>query len=309
MAEAIVAARISKEDIRRYFQRRNIPFNETAGEITAEFKVQTITGTQYTLRLYIPRDFPNSVDAILAVIDPRCLLQRNETAIPQNASDFKTLGRTTEGFQIISVSSSSPNAAVFVHQIFMESTLWVNAHAEHLATGVNLAQHIQQCLQTENQSPSSPVQFWSDAQTKRLAKEKGLLDDFFAPQFVEWSHDRRTVTVTIKSLQENTYVLEVHLHHDFPNSLPTLSIAHPQELFQVNGEPLPVFSSDFATLGKKHDRLIICHFRPNEWLDNCKITHVILKGMVWVNAYEQYLLQADKTLRDCVRELFQCSSD
>ena len=312
MAEARARPRISKEDLRRYFHQRNIQCNESSGQITVDFAVQTLAGRQqYKFRLYIPNGFPVSSDPTLAVVDPPCLVQQNETAILQNSAEFQTLGRTREGFQILSLSYSTTtsNAGVFMHQIFMKATLWANAYEEHLATGVSLAQHIRQCNETENESHSTPVPFWLDAQVKRLAKEKVLLDQFFGADKVKWSHDRRAVDVKIKILQNKDYTLRVYLHHDYPNSCPALAIVSPEELFQVNGEPLPLYSQDFNTLGKKHDCLIICHFGPNEWMDNCNITSVInMKGMVWLHAYEQYLAHPNNaSFQECLRELCQCS--
>ena len=325
MAEALEASRISRENLLQYLHGRNIVCEEDSGTITVDLTVYTLTGTPYKLRLYIPRDFPDSLDPDLAVVHPPCPQQRNGTAIPHDSPEFGTLGRTSDGYQILSVSYSraTRSAAVFLHQIFIEGTLWVNAYEEHIATGVNLAQHIQQCRRVENEGhvttveylylhtecrlseSTTSVQFWSDAQMKRLAREHEVLNAFFTS--VEWSEDRRAVDVKFELSEEKTYILQVHLHHDFPNSLPILAIAHPEELLQVNGEPLPEESNEFATLKKKHDRLTICHFRPNEWMDNYDIKSVFLKGKFWIEAYEQYLEGKGDTVRDCICRLSQCS--
>ena len=310
MAEAR-RPRISKEGLRRYFDERNLQVlqcNETPGQISVDFAVRSLTGTKYTLRLYIPEDFPLS-NPTLAVVQPPNLLQRNGTAIPENAAEFQTLGRTHEGFQRISprYSTTNPNAGIFIHQIVMNGTLWLNAYEQHVATGVVLAHYIQQYRHAENESHSAPMQFWSDAQVRHLALERDRLHEYFGRGKVTWHNDRRAVDVTITSSQQKTYILRVHFHHDYPNSCPSLAVVYPEELFQENGQPLPLHSQEFRTLGKKDGRLLICHFAPSEWMDNCKITRVFMKGLVWVNAYEQYSGQNDKSFQDCLRELNQCS--
>ena len=302
--------RISSEDLRQYFQRSQIRFNtENSGRMTVDFDVQTLTRKCYLLRLYIPEGFPHS-SPILAIVAPSRLEQRNGAALPSNSPEFHTLCSTFEGFPVISLAypTLNTNANIYVRQIFLKGVLWLNAYEEHLLTGVNPARYLQEYRQAENESASKSVQFWSHTQIGRLAKEKTKLDGFFGEDCVTWSSDRRSVDVKVTPLQHETeYVLRVHLHHDYPNSCPTLAIIQPSVLLQVNGEPLPLNSQEFHTIARKDGHVLISHFLASEWMDNYDIVSVMRKGQVWVNAYEQYILQRDKSFGDCLREFNQCT--
>ena len=304
-------AQISKAELQQYFRDRRIESSEISGQVFVELDVQTLSKTLYRLRLCIPKDYPNS-DPFLAVVHPRKLYQQNGTILPPNDAQFLTHGKTDDGFQIISLPRLMPNtnASFFVHQIFAKGKLWVTAYEEHRTTGVNIAHYIHEYRLAENEIASKPIPFWSETQVRRLDREKQWLNEIFGSEQVKWSREQRAFDVTIKSTQKNeTYIFRVYLRHDYPNSCPVLALVYPKELLQVNGEPLPESSKEFHTLGKKDGYLTICHYGSNEWFNPYKIANVVyMKALPWVNAYEQYKLQRNKSFKACLCQLSQESS-
>ncbi|XP_028400697.1 uncharacterized protein LOC114523852 [Dendronephthya gigantea] len=301
---------LTKGRLQRYFNRRNIPWacSERSEGITLELDVNTLRRNQYTLRLFIPEDFPDSTPK-LAVVKPAVLKQRDGTSVPSNALQFQTLGRFRtqehqETFQAIFVpyppTTSEPG--VYIQYIFMKGVEWLSAYEEHLITGEPVAETIRKYGQVK-----SVEQIWSEPQKRRLVRESSLLDDCFpGPEDAQWSGDRKSIDVTFRT--EKVYVFRVHLPDDYPNSCPQLAIVYPEVLFQVNTQPLPLNSQEFRTLGEKDGALTICHFRPSEWKDNLTIASIVNKGKVWVHAYEMYL-KGDMSFPDCLSSVQQCSEN
>ena len=304
-------SQISKAELQQYFRDRRIESSEISGQIFVELDVQTLSKTLYRLRLCIPEDYPNS-DPFLAVVHPPELHQHNGTILPPNDAQFLTHGKTDDGFQIISLLRLMPNtnASFFVHQIFAKGKLWVTAYEEHRATGENIAHYIHEYRLAENEIASKPIPFWSETQVRRLEQEKQLLNEYFRSGQVKWSREQRAFDVTVKSMQEKeTYIFRVYLRHDYPNSCPVLALVYPDELLQLNGEPVPESSEEFHTQGKKDGHLTICHYRQNEWFDSYSVAGIVnLKALPWVNAYEQYKLQRNMSFNACLRQLSQEST-
>lgn len=304
MAEAPA---ISKAELQRYFRDRGIEFSDISGQISVELDVQTLSKTPYRLRLCIPENFPNSDPFLAVALHPRNLHQPRETLLPPNNAEFHTLGKTNDGLQVISLPrlTSNTNVSFFVHQIFAKGRLWVIAYEEYRMTGLSVAHYIREYRLAENET--IPIPFWSETQVRRLEQEKQVLNDFFGPEQVKWNIEQRAFDVSIKSVQKKeTYIFRVYLPQDYPNSCPVLALVYPDELLQVNGEPIPESSKEFHTERKKDGHLAICHYGRNEWFNPYNVASIVnMKALPWVNAYEQYRLQKNKSFAACLRQLSQ----
>ena len=132
---------------------------------------------------------------------------------------------------------------------------------------------------------------WTPAQRRRLAREKAVLEKFF-PGCVTWidpTGDTK-VEVALKTNNGNRYRLRIYLKKqggessDFPNSVPDMVVS-------ASPRPMPNWgsSSKTHTLGHRDGFLLICHYHPSKWTDQSSLYEVILKGRVWIEAYESHL--------------------
>ena len=149
---------------------------------------------------------------------------------------------------------------------------------------------------------------WSLGQRKRLALENTILESYFHRDKVKWINptDEAQVEVKVTCSNDKKYILRVYLPPDFPNSCPSMVIISPCGLLKKrNGSLLNCMSGGDHTLSSKDGYTQICHFRPNLWRDENTIFQVIMKGLVWLEAYEVHLktgetldtfLQADESL-------------
>ena len=301
--------RPSIEELRQYFRARDIEYNEIPGQTFTHADVETLSRSSYRLRLCIPDGFPHS-NPFLAVVRPADLFQQNGlTALPRNDGEFHTLGTTNDGFQIISLPrfARTTNASFFVHQILAEGRLWVTAYEEYRRTGVSVDDYIHGYRLVETESTSSTSAPFRLSQIQRVDDEREVLVDLFGAAQVKWSKKLRAFDVTTRSKRmQETYIFRVYLPSDYPNSCPVLALVYPGRLMQVNGEPVPEFSQEFHTLHRKDGHLTICHYGPNEWLNHYNVASIVnMKALPWANIYEEYMLQRDKSFKDCFSSFFQ----
>ena len=125
---------------------------------------------------------------------------------------------------------------------------------------------------------------WTQAQRKRLAAEKSVLEHYF-PGCVKWidpTGDTK-VEVALKTNNVNEYTLRVYVEN-FPNAVPDLVVVS-------SPKPMPDwgYSSVSHTLGTRDGYLRICHYHDSQWTDRSSLYEVIMKGRVWLEAYEGHI--------------------
>ncbi|KAK2563575.1 hypothetical protein P5673_013304 [Acropora cervicornis] len=123
---------------------------------------------------------------------------------------------------------------------------------------------------------------WTSAQKSRLAYEKELLEKYFGSR-VSWinptGNTRLEVSVTCSN--EKKYTLRVYIPSNFPNDCPRMVAIPPQRTW-------------FSYYLRKKDGSIdgytrICHFKASLWTDNNTLYQVVMKGLIWLEAYEAHL--------------------
>jgi len=89
------------------------------------------------------------------------------------------------------------------------------------------------------------------------------------------------------------YQLKLVMGYDFPDMMPELFITSPGILYQydgystVNGEGL---SHEFHTLDNGPGGCVqICHTKPELWSPSQTCVFVLMKGIVWLEAYDAHL--------------------
>lgn len=132
---------------------------------------------------------------------------------------------------------------------------------------------------------------WTPVQRQRLATEKTLLENFF-PGCVTWidpTGDTK-VEVALTTNTDKKYRVRLYLKtaesssSDFPNSLPDMVVS-------ASPAPMPKWGSDGKThtLGYRDGFLKICHYRSSRWTDRSTLYEVVMKGRIWIEAYEGHL--------------------
>ena len=132
---------------------------------------------------------------------------------------------------------------------------------------------------------------WSPTQRQRLGFEKDLLEKYFRNR-VSWINPTANtrVEVRVTCTNDKQYTLRVYLPSDYPNSCPQMVVSSPSScLRRQNGSLLNESSGADHTYGTRDGLTVICHFRPNLWRDDNTLYQVIMKGLIWLEAYEAHL--------------------
>ena len=111
------------------------------GATKVDVDFTTNVGNRYTLRLYVPGDWPNSCPK-LAIVSPKTIRQRNGNSLPTSSGSFHTLG-SVDGYQCIChYLPSSWSASNTMYLVFLKGRLWLEAYENHLKTGKNIDQFL-----------------------------------------------------------------------------------------------------------------------------------------------------------------------
>jgi hypothetical protein len=136
---------------------------------------------------------------------------------------------------------------------------------------------------------------WTTAQLERLALEHRILQRDGLTQFGVYytsSTDRYDVTGTTYTNAGNAYRLWSPIPQGFPNLRPPLYVLEPKVLRTATGGSVNAMgmSHQMHTLTPRHDGLVqICHWRDARWHAGITLSKVLIKGLLWIEAYEQHL--------------------
>jgi hypothetical protein len=89
---------VEKDTLEKYF-RLGITWIDPRDETKVEVILKSNSNKVYKLRLYIPTDFPNSCP-VLVVVEPKTLVLKNGSRLPEGNTSFHTLP-DTDGFHRI----------------------------------------------------------------------------------------------------------------------------------------------------------------------------------------------------------------
>lgn len=133
---------------------------------------------------------------------------------------------------------------------------------------------------------------WSAHQRGRLGVEKELLEKYFRGR-VNWINPTRRgqtqVEVQVTCSNDKQYTLRIYLPSDYPNSCPDMVVKTSSQLKASNGEYLKNYPID-NYIGRTRDGYTgISHNRPDLWSNNNSLYQVVMKGLIWLEAYEVHL--------------------
>lgn len=130
---------------------------------------------------------------------------------------------------------------------------------------------------------------WSPQQRTRLGLEKDILDSKL--QNVTWinptSVGNTRVEWRVNTNNGNGYTLRVYVAASFPNECPKLVVSSPSSpLRKRDGSLLDSTSGKDHVYGSIDGLTQICHFNTNKWTSENTIYQVLMKGRIWLEAYE-----------------------
>lgn len=112
----------------------------SAGNARVEWKVNTNNGRSYTLRIYIPKNFPNECPVLVVSRSPygTPLRARNGSVMDKASRENHTYGAYDGFTRICHFKDSLWSNDNTLSQVFMKGRLWLEAYEYHLQNGANL---------------------------------------------------------------------------------------------------------------------------------------------------------------------------
>jgi hypothetical protein len=148
---------------------------------------------------------------------------------------------------------------------------------------------------------------WSAEQRQRLYLEHQILQQEGFTQFSVY-HDQRTDTYYASGFALSNagrrYGLHVSIPPRFPHERPPMYVTEPYPLRMADGGIVSALgvSHKMHTLAPENGYVQICHWRDARWHAGILLHKVFLKGLIWIEAYEQHLATG-RDLADFVRTM------
>lgn len=148
---------------------------------------------------------------------------------------------------------------------------------------------------------------WSTSQRQRLGFEKDLLEKYFRNR-VTWIDPTGDTKVEIKVTCSNDrqYTLRIYLPTDFPNSVPDMIVKTPSMCRLTRRDGSALAGSPDHVYGSRDGCTKICHFKPDLWRSNNTLYQVVMKGLIWLEAYQAHL-RTGSNLSTYLCEMNWCS--
>jgi hypothetical protein len=149
---------------------------------------------------------------------------------------------------------------------------------------------------------------WTVQQRERLILEHRILQQEGFSQFSVYRHDATdtySASGTTSSNSGRRYSLYIPIPSGFPVQRPSMYLTEPFPLYMADGTRVSSLgvSHQMHTLAPPSNGTVqICHWRDNRWHSNILLQKVFLKGLIWIEAYEQHLATG-RPLADFVRTM------
>jgi ubiquitin-protein ligase len=147
-------------------------------------------------------------------------------------------------------------------------------------------------------------------QHQRLLLENQILHQEGFTQFSIYTDDatgRYYVAGYTNSSSGRSYRLYISIPSGYPQQRPAMYITDPLPLKMRDGTLVTSLgiSHNMHTLAPSDNGMVqICHWRDDRWHSGILLHKVILKGLIWIEAYEQHLATGHP-LADFVRTMVQ----
>ena len=132
-----------KNILEKYFGNRVSWINPTS-DTKVEVRVTTTNDKQYTLRVYIPRDFPNSCPDMIVSNPSSCLRMRDGSVMSALSGLNHTMGGRDGCTQICHFKPNCWKDDNTLYQVVMKGLIWLEGYEAHLRTGQPLSNYLQE---------------------------------------------------------------------------------------------------------------------------------------------------------------------
>ena len=126
---------LEKQILEKNFQniRWRNPTRKGATQVEIDFS--TNVGGRYTLRLYVPDDWPNSCPDLTIAFSSKPIKKRNGDAMPTRNGQFHTLNYLDGCLCICHFKPATWDANNTMYLVFLKGRLWLEAFENHLKSG------------------------------------------------------------------------------------------------------------------------------------------------------------------------------
>ena len=135
---------------------------------------------------------------------------------------------------------------------------------------------------------------WTSEQRQRLAMEHQVLQREGFDQFGVYhyaSDDSYSASGTATANSGYQYRLWVPIPSGYPYARPPMYVTSPDPLLMRDGKPVASLgvSHQMHTLAPWGSWPQVCHWRDTRWHSGILLQKVFLKGLIWIEAYEQHV--------------------
>lgn len=132
-----------KNILEKYFGNR-VSWIDPTGDTKVEVGVTTTSDKRYTLRLCLPKDFPNSVPPMIVSNPSSCLRKRDGSLLSGGSGNDHTLSSIDGCTQICHFNSCLWRDDNTLYQVVMKGLIWLEGYEAHLRTGQPLSKYLQE---------------------------------------------------------------------------------------------------------------------------------------------------------------------
>ena len=130
------------EFVRKYFPAFQIKFVDL--RIFLEGWMKTNFKNQYYLRVYVPRDFPNSVPEVVIMFPENLIDYHGKKLVDHNQNPAMHLLPPREGYPTICTYKPTHwNPSITIYNVLVKSRIWLEAFDGHRVTGKPLDHYLQ----------------------------------------------------------------------------------------------------------------------------------------------------------------------
>lgn len=132
---------IEKQLLEAYIGGNRVTWIDPTGDTKVEARLTCSNNKEYTLRIYLPQDFPNSVPPMIVKTPFMTELKtRNGSGLGGHADH--TYGSQDGCTSICHFHPGLWKGDNTLFQIFMKGLIWLEAYEAHLRTGYNLSKYL-----------------------------------------------------------------------------------------------------------------------------------------------------------------------
>lgn len=137
---------IESRNLERSFDHDKVKWINPTGDTQVEVKVTCSNGKNYTIRVYLPSDFPNSCPEVVVISLSSGLLARKDGSLMSMMNGYDHILSSKDGYtQICHFRPHLWRDNNTIHQVIMKGLHWLEAYELYLLTGASISLCLQAC--------------------------------------------------------------------------------------------------------------------------------------------------------------------